>query len=144
MPAFASQPPVFACSNRTACPWPDRELFVHCGRWAKGKRDDAKYEKCAVRFGRWRLVDHGHLYDIASDPGESTDVAGSYPDVVQELRDSYERWWASVLPLVVNEDLPRVAPDDQPLAIRYNQQLREQGIPDWAPPALEVPRTEPK
>jgi arylsulfatase len=37
---------------------------------------------------------------------------------------------------MVNEGLPRVAAEDQPLAIRYRKQLEEKGIPEWAPVGL--------
>ena len=33
--------------------WPDRELFVHCGRWNAGEREKAKFEKCGGRTPRW-------------------------------------------------------------------------------------------
>jgi arylsulfatase len=113
--------------------WPDRELFVHCGRWNPGQRDDFKFKKCAVRTGRWRFVNNENLYDISIDPFETTDVAAAHPEVISELRKSYDSWWTSVLPLMVNEDLPKVAPEEQPLAIRYSNQLEEKGIPEWAP-----------
>ncbi len=119
-----------------AADWPDRELFVHCGRWNPGKRDDFKYTKSAVRTGRWRFVNNKSLYDISNDPSETTDVAAAHPEVVEKLRKSFDQWWTSVLPLMVNEDLPKVDPEDQPLAIRYNQQLKEKGIPEWAPAEL--------
>lgn len=121
--------------------WPDRQLFIHCGRWATGKRAGAKYEKCAVRTEQWRFVDNSQLYDIPNDQGETTDVAASHPDVMERLSESYERWWESVVPLMVNENLPRVAPEDQPLAIRYYQQLNETGIPKWDPPPLDAVTT---
>jgi arylsulfatase len=76
------------------------------------------------------------LYDISKDPGETTDVASAHPEVVERLRKSYDAWWASVLPLMVNEDLPRVFANDQPLAIRYEKQLKAQGIPEWSPEDL--------
>ncbi len=116
--------------------WPDRELFVHCGRWNPGKRDAFKYKKCAVRTGRWRFVNNMSLYDIANDPYEATDVAGSHPEVIAQLRKFYNQWWDSVLPLMVNENLPKVPPEKQPLSIRYNKQLEEKGIPEWAPEEL--------
>ncbi|TWU44314.1 Arylsulfatase [Novipirellula aureliae] len=116
--------------------WPDRELFFHCGRWPKGKRDDFKFQKCAVRTDRWRFVNNKQLYDISADPGETTDVAEANPEVVATLREAYDRWWASSLPLMVNEDLPRVSPNDQPLAIRYRKQLEENGLPAWTPDEL--------
>lgn len=117
--------------------WPDRELFVHCGRWKEGECDAAKYEKCAVRTERWRFVNNRELYDISVDPNETMDVSADHPEVVDRLRRSYDRWWASVLPLMVNEGLPRVPPEDQPLAIRYHKQLKEQGIPEWTPAKIE-------
>ena len=121
--------------NPTAA-WPERELFFHCGRWAAGKLDAAKFSKCAVRSDRWRFVNNRELYDISNDPGETTDVSAAFPEVVDQMRKSYDKWWASVLPLMVNEGLPLVAPEDQPLAIRYTKQLEEQGIPEWAPAEL--------
>ena len=116
--------------------WPDRELFFHCGRWNPGKRESMKYAKCAVRTERWRFVNNKDLYDISKDPSETTDVAKENPEVVDRLRKSYDKWWESTLPLMVNEGLPKVSPDDQPLAIRYHKQLKEKGIPDWAPDEL--------
>jgi len=113
--------------------WPDRELFVHCGRWKAGERDAAKYNKCAVRTAEWRFVNNSELYNIPEDPGEQKDVAELHPEVVEKLRKSYDDWWNSVLPLMVNEGLPRLKPEDQPLSIRYYKQLEEQGIPEWNP-----------
>lgn len=113
--------------------WPDRELFVHCGRWAPGEIAEAKFAKSAVRTTDWRLVNNRELYHIATDPGEQTDVIDGHPEVVTALRANYDVWWQSVLPLMVNENLPKVSPADQPLAVRYYEQLKTTGIPAWAP-----------
>lgn len=113
--------------------WSDRQLFVHCGRWKDGEREDSKYAKCAVRTEQWRFVNNEELHNIPEDPGETVNVAELNPEVVQDLRASYDQWWSSVLPLMVNEGLPRVKGEDQPFAIRYFGQLQEQGIPDWSP-----------
>ncbi|MGJ8672098.1 arylsulfatase [Rubritalea sp.] len=113
--------------------WDDRELFFHCGRWNPGKRDAAIYEKCAVRTDRWRLVNNKELYDISKDPFQKEDVASAYPEVVEQLSKSYDKWWASTLPLMVNEGLPKLGKEEFPLSIRYNKQLEEKGIPEWAP-----------
>lgn len=113
--------------------WADRETFAHCGRWSPGKRDAFKYVKCAVRTQRWRFVNNSMLFDISKDPFETTDVAAQYPEVIDQLRKSYDQWWESVLPMMVNEGLPKVEPEDQPLAKRYEKQLQEKGIPEWAP-----------
>jgi len=119
-----------------ASDWPDRKLYFHCGRWASGRHEADKYKKCAVRTAQWRFVNNAELYDISRDPSETTDVAAAHPGIVGELRNSYDKWWQSAIPLMVNEGLPRVRPEEQPLALRYEKQRRESGIPDWAPPSI--------
>ena len=116
-----------------AAEWTDRELFIHCGRWPAGKKDAFKFKKCAVRTQRWRWVNNKLLFDISTDPSETTDVAEANPEVVSQLRESYDQWWSSLSPFMVNEGLPMVLPEDQPFAIRYRKQLEEKGIPEWAP-----------
>jgi arylsulfatase A-like enzyme len=114
--------------------WPDRELFFHCGRWPTGEHEAFKYQKCALRTSTWRLVNHQELYNISADPGETTDVAETHPEVVDRLRKSYDQWWISVLPLMVNDGLPKTK--DKPLHTRYHEQLKEKGIPEWDPEEL--------
>lgn len=115
--------------------WPDRELFVHVGRWKKGEDPNkSKFKKCAVRTQRWRFVNNKELYDIANDPYESTNVIDKHPEVVKKLRKAYDKWWAETLPLMVNEDRPYAK--DHPQEVRYEKQLKERGIPDWVPPRL--------
>lgn len=42
----------------------------------------------AIRSGPWKLhLNGGRLYNLASDVGESTDVADKHPEVVKRLRD---------------------------------------------------------
>ena len=113
--------------------WPDRNLFIHCGRWLPGKREAAKFSKAAVRTEQWRMDNNRELFDITKDPGETKDVFAENPEVVAQLQKDYDTWWDSVLPLMVNEGLPKVAPEEQPLAIRYYKQLEEKGIPDYVP-----------
>ena len=113
--------------------WPDRHLFVHQGRWAKGADPNgSKYKSCAVRTTRWRFVNNKELYDISADPYETNDVAADHPDVIADLRKVYDAWWAETVPLMVNEDAP-YAPE-QPQAVRYENQLKERGIPQWSRP----------
>lgn len=115
--------------------WPDRELFTHQGRWAKGSDpNDSKFKNCAVRTKRWRLVNNQELYDISADPYETTNVIDEHPNVVTKLRQAYDEWWVETLPLMVNEDAP--IPAQQPQAVRYEKQLKDRGIPDWIPPEI--------
>ena len=117
--------------------WADRELFIHCGRWKTGEQEEAKFAKSAVRTQQWRFDNNNQLYDITQDPSEKNDVSAEYPEVIDQLQASYDIWWESVQPLMVNEGLPIVAPEDQPFAKRYNKQLEEIGIPNWAPEKVD-------
>lgn len=72
--------------------WPERTLFVHNQRVdhpIKGKHS-------VVMTERWRLINGRELYDIQKDPGQRRDVAANYPEVVQDLRGAYERWWKDI------------------------------------------------
>ncbi len=123
--------------------WPDRMLFSHRGRWGgggKGKKTRAlaKYYGASVRTPRWRLVfamdsKGPWLSDISSDPGEKRNLADAYPEVVEELKAEFDRWWDSTEPLLVNKNLPRLRAGEHALHLRYNKQLEEKGIPFWEP-----------
>lgn len=102
-------------------PWPDRYVFVHQGRWARGQAATAKYQNCAVRNTRFRFVNNAELYDLPSDPGETRNVIGEYPEVVDGFRKAYDRWWDEVLPLMVNEDA--VGPKVNPFKALYWEQF---------------------
>jgi len=55
----------------------------------------------AIRAGNWRLVhfyedDRDELYDLAADPGETTDVATERPEKAADLRRRLDTWLAAV------------------------------------------------
>jgi len=111
-------------------PWADRFLFTHRGRWGKGKAAESKYAACAVRTQRFRLVGNKELYDIAADPGETTNVIDKHPDAVAAMRKAYDRWWSEVLPAMVNEDAP--VPKENPFRALYRKQAAsDKGIARW-------------
>jgi len=84
-------------------PWKDRYHFVHRGRWAAGGAARSKFKGCAVRKGRFKLVDNTDLYDLEADPGEKRNVLKDHPDVVADLRAAYDAWWDEALTHMVNE-----------------------------------------
>jgi arylsulfatase len=98
--------------------WPDRMLFTHIGRWPQGKAADSKYANCRVRNTRFTAVNQNRgpggweMYELESDPGETTDVAARHPAVLRELTDAYDEWWSGILPRLENEDAepPAVPP----------------------------------
>ncbi|MFI3280985.1 MAG: arylsulfatase [Rikenellaceae bacterium] len=63
-----------------------------------------------VAKGDWRLVGK-KLYNLKDDRGQQSDIARSYPEVVDELYAEYKKWWQhtaangdviSYIPLVTN------------------------------------------
>ena len=112
--------------RNTAVAWPDRILFTHVGRWEHGKAAESKYAKCRVRNSRFSMVSMGpdkrwELYDLKNDPGEKTNVAAQFPEVVKELDGAYDKWWAEVLPCMENEDA--VPPKSAPYQDLYRKQF---------------------
>jgi arylsulfatase A-like enzyme len=128
--------------NNPQAPWPDRYLVRHIGRWPKGADPSAhKYTQCSVRNTRWHLVNDSKenvkrwaLYDLQADPGEKTDVAVQHPEVVKELDAAYDKWWAEVLPLLVNETAPQ--PAVNPYHEQYWRQYQGPG-PNNVPPSTK-------
>ena len=125
--------------------WPDRKLFIHKGRWGQGRgsqatREESQYCGGVVRTSRWRWVAELHdgqpvfwLSDISVDPGDTTNVIDQYPDVAQQLKESFDAWWESTEPYLVNEGLMNIPPAQQPFQVMYKKQFEEMGIPEWKP-----------
>jgi arylsulfatase A-like enzyme len=115
--------------TRPDAPWAERTLFTHVGRWPKGSDPRlAKFKNCSVRDPRWHLVSieggvapAWQLFDLSNDRGEERDVARDHPDVVRRLAASYDAWWDSVQPMLVNEKA--MGPRLNPFAERYWQQF---------------------
>ncbi len=102
-------------------PWPDRTLVHHRGRWEPGKVAEAKYDGCAIQNSRFTLVNNKELYDLQADPGEKVNVIQQHPDVVAQLRATYDQWWSDTLPMMTNEDA--VGPKLNPLKELYWKQF---------------------
>ncbi len=107
--------------------WPDRPLVTHVGRWDRGQAAASAYRNCRLRDGKWSLVntknraDAWELYDVASDPGEQTNLAAMHPDVARRMVGTYDAWWQSVQPDLVNEDLD--GPAENPFKTAYWKQF---------------------
>lgn len=84
---------------------PDRPLVIQAHR---GNRP-VRYHHCLIRHGPWKLLNASsfhleqpagppkwELYHVATDPGESRDLAAVEPDIVAKLRSDYDRWFDDV------------------------------------------------
>jgi arylsulfatase len=122
--------------------WPDRVFVRHIGRWPKGADPNGfKYVQVSVRIKRWHLVNDGKenvkrwaLYDLQADPGEKTDVAAEHPDIVKQMDAEYDKWWAEVQPMLVNENAPQ--PAVNPYHEQYWKQYKGPG-PNNVPPGTK-------
>lgn len=83
----------------------DRFMVCHTGRWRDGEADENKYSRYAVYNRRYRLVNNKELYDLVTDPSETSNIIDQQPKLVAKMRKFYERWWAEVRPLMVNDQL---------------------------------------
>jgi arylsulfatase A-like enzyme len=130
----------------------ERYRFVHVGRWPldpdnvagmeinpnwlgtkeSSDPDNHKYNNCAVRTERYRFVNNSELYDLFEDPGETNNVASKYPEVVDQIREAYDKWWQEARPLMVNENVPLAK--ERPYWVNYYKQKESRGIPEWKVP----------
>jgi hypothetical protein len=70
----------------------DRTLIVHSQR----VENPEKWRNSSVMKQNWRLINGKYLYDLESDRAQEKDIASQHPEMVKELRESYETWWKSV------------------------------------------------
>ena len=70
----------------------NRTLVVHSQR----VETPEKWRSSSVMKQNWRLINGKYLYDLESDRAQKKDVAKGHPEVVKELRNSYDAWWDSV------------------------------------------------
>ena len=94
-----------AAVNDPEVEFPDRTLFIQTHRGNVPQR----YHHFAARDNRWKLVHASgfgvqefsgqpvfELYDLNSDPLETTDVADSNPEIVNDFKSRYDRWFDDV------------------------------------------------
>ena len=90
-----------------------------------------KWHRTALLNGRWRLVNGGELYDVASDRGQKYDIAAEHPAVVATLRRQYDAWWESMDQAFSQSiAIPVGAPHENPVLLSAR---------DWHPTAGRVP-----
>ena len=79
--------------NNPHADWPERTLVSEL-QLTNSKPN--QWSRTAVMTERWRLVNEVELYDIIADPGQLQDVAEKHPEIVKDLTNRYQNWWADV------------------------------------------------
>ncbi|WP_236973462.1 arylsulfatase [Membranihabitans maritimus] len=79
--------------------WSNRTLIVDSQR----TKNLVKWRRSAVMDDNWRLINGQELYNIKEDVSQSNDIASEHPKVVNKLRESYNKWWTSLMEQEVNE-----------------------------------------
>ena len=75
--------------------------------WLNNQPDDAvRRHLMAARWKNWRLYrkyekDPWQLFDLATDPKETSDLSSHHPDVVKQLAAKHEAWAKTLTPLGV-------------------------------------------
>jgi arylsulfatase A-like enzyme len=81
-------------------------------------------EQSAVRWGPWKLVLRGQLVEeepaqeevflsnLDTDPGETTNLAGTHPEILERLRSALEDWRAGIEQRWATEWLPTIPDHD--------------------------------
>ena len=120
----------------TPVAWADRPLFFY---WQRGIPEP--YRNVAVRKGPYKLVGHTaydataedfELFDIARDPYEQTNLNASHPDVVADLKQTFDRWYEEVLrsPHLGTQRIRLGTTHENPVILNRNDARGTRGI--WA------------
>ncbi|MEM1186139.1 MAG: sulfatase-like hydrolase/transferase [Planctomycetota bacterium] len=94
---------------------PDRKLVIQY------RVSGEEWDPAVVLWDKWRLTNPGELYNIATDPGQTVNVAAQFPDVVQAMEDHYDEWYQEAKPQFDIERWIRVSTDEQEPMLLYAQ-----------------------
>jgi len=81
----------------------DRIFVINYSRMPSGFEYPSPYgqsivrkDKSVVLWKRWRLIENRELYNLETDPMQTTDVFNQHPEVVLMMRNHLDNWWAPV------------------------------------------------
>lgn len=97
------------------------------------QREDVpvKGKQSAVMTDKWHLIRGEELFNMDTDPGQTTDVAEEHPELVEKLKDAYELWWEDIS--VDFDDYCEIIIDtekENPVCIRSHDWHSDR-IPPW-------------
>jgi arylsulfatase A-like enzyme len=85
---------------------PDRKIVIQYREMIK--------TKSAVLWNKWRLVNYDELYNIATDRGQEVNLSEKHPDIVNEMRNYYDSWYAEMVPLQVPINYIKIGTEHEP------------------------------
>jgi len=81
----------------------DRMYVINYSRMPMGFEYPSPYgqsmvrkDKSVVLWKQWRLIENRELYNLETDPKQTTDVFDQHPDVAVQMRNFLDNWWALV------------------------------------------------
>jgi arylsulfatase A-like enzyme len=123
--------------------WPDRTLFF---QWHRGDAPQ-KYRAFAARTQRYKLVQPAgaddarrgwtpafELYDMSSDPLETTDIASARPDLVTRMKADHDAWFEDVTRDIARPRIAIGAPQENP--VRLTRQDWRGPQAGWTPGSI--------
>ncbi len=125
--------------------WPDRHIVIQAHRGD----EPVQYHNFLIRNQEWKLLhDSGfgkenfdgepqfELYNMQSDPLEMNNVASEHPEIVAELKQAYDSWFADVSSTRPDNFVPpRIhigTPQENPVVLTRQDWRHTKGRP-WAP-----------
>ncbi|WP_231603692.1 arylsulfatase [Neorhodopirellula pilleata] len=107
--------------------WPKRFVISDSQR----VRDPIKWRGSSVMTGKYRLVNRKELYDISTDPGQKNNIAEEHPEIVSEMRDFYDQWWAELEPTFAQTTEIYLGHSDHPVVNLTAHDWIQKVYPPW-------------
>ena len=72
--------------------WNDRAIVTDSQRVP----NPIKWKDSCVMRDKWRLINGKELYNIENDPEQRNDISQLYPDLLDTMKEDYNKWWDKV------------------------------------------------
>lgn len=88
-----------------ASPPEERMLFINYSRMPRldyptpDSPSIMRREGAAVLWKRWRLLERSELYDLDSEPAQTTNIIDDHPGIAQQMTAALDSWWQGVEPI---------------------------------------------
>jgi hypothetical protein len=107
--------------------WADRIIITDTQR----EDNPVKGKQSSVMTDKWHLIRGEELYDMDHDPGQTLNIAGEHPEIVEKLNKAYEHWWDDTsvdfedyCEIIINTE------EENPVCIKSHD-WHSEDIPPW-------------